>query len=103
MRRKRAAKREKTADPIYNSLLVATVISKIMQQGKRSVAEKIVYGMIDELGKKTGKPGLEVFNDALNNIKPVMEVKSRRVVVRTIKFLLRFVLSVPKLWPCSGS
>lgn len=79
MRRKRAAKREKTADPIYNSLLVATVISKIMQQGKRSVAEKIVYGMIDELGKKTGKPGLEVFNDALNNIKPVMEVKSRRV------------------------
>lgn len=79
MRRKRAAKREKIADPVYNSILVSTVISKIMQQGKRSVAEKIVYGMIDELGKKTAKPGLEVFQQALDNLKPVMEVKSRRV------------------------
>ena len=79
MRRKRAIKRVKIADPIYNNLLVATVISKIMQKGKRSIAETIVYGMIEEIGKKTGKPGLEVFIQTLDNLKPVMKVKSRRI------------------------
>ena len=78
-RRKRAVKREKTPDPIYNSYLVSETISKIMIKGLRSKAEKIIYSMIDLLGEKTQKAGIEVFTDAINNVKPVMEVKSRRV------------------------
>ena len=78
-RRKRAIKREKTPDPVYNSSLVSETISKIMIKGLRSKAERIVYDTIDLLAQKTQKPGIEVFNDAINNIKPVMEVKSRRV------------------------
>jgi small subunit ribosomal protein S7 len=79
MRRKRAARREKIADPIYQSKLVSAAISKIMYQGKRSIAEKIIYGTIESLGQKTGKSGIEVFTEAIQNVKPVMEVKSRRV------------------------
>ena len=78
-RRKRATKREKTADPIYNSYVVSETISKMMIKGLRSKAERIVYSTIDLLGEKSRKPGIEVFNEAINNIKPVMEVKSRRV------------------------
>jgi small subunit ribosomal protein S7 len=78
-RRNRAVKRVKTPDPIYNSYLVSETISKIMLKGLRSKAESIVYGVIDLLGEKTKKSGIEVFTEAVNNIKPVMEVKSRRV------------------------
>lgn len=79
MRRKRAARRVRLADPVYNSTLVTEAIGKLMTQGKRSVAEKIIYKTIEVLGEKTGKAGMEVFTDAIGNIKPVMEVKSRRV------------------------
>ncbi|MDR1997347.1 MAG: 30S ribosomal protein S7 [Candidatus Margulisbacteria bacterium] len=78
-RRNRAVKRERIPDPVYNSYLVAETISKIMLKGLRSKAERIIYAMIDTLSEKTQKPGIEVFNEAINNIKPVMEVKSRRV------------------------
>ncbi|MDR2430772.1 MAG: 30S ribosomal protein S7 [Candidatus Margulisbacteria bacterium] len=78
-RRNRAVKREKTPDPVYNSYLVSETISKIMLKGLRSKAERIIYDMIDMLAAKTQKPGIEVFTEAVNNIKPVMEVKSRRV------------------------
>lgn len=79
MRRKRAARRARIADPVYNSELVTEAIGKIMSQGKRAVAEKIIYKTIEVLGEKTGKAGMDVFSDAIANIKPVMEVKSRRV------------------------
>jgi len=72
-------KRDVLADPIYNSKVVTKLINNIMLDGKKGVAEKIVYGAFDEVAEKTGKPALEVFEGAMNNIMPVLEVKARRV------------------------
>jgi small subunit ribosomal protein S7 len=68
-----------TADPKFNSELVARVISSMMKRGKKTTAEHIVYGAIDELAAKTGKDPLEVLDQAIGNMKPKVEVKSRRV------------------------
>ena len=73
------AKREVLADPIYNSVVVTKLINNIMLDGKKGVAQKIVYDAIDIIREKTGKDPLEVFNDAMDNIMPVLEVKARRV------------------------
>lgn len=78
-RRNRAKKREVIPDPIHGSTLVTAMVSRLIVGGKKSIAEKILYGSISTLAEKTGKDGLEVFNQALQNVKPVMEVKSRRV------------------------
>ena len=67
------------ADPIYNSKLVTKLINSIMLDGKKGVAEKIVYGAFDKVAEKTGREALEVFEEALGNIMPVLEVKARRV------------------------
>ncbi len=73
------AKREVLADPIYNSVVVTKLINNIMLDGKKGVAQKIVYDAFDIIREKTGKEPLEVFTDAMNNIMPVLEVKARRV------------------------
>ena len=73
------AKREILADPIYNSVVVTKLINNIMLDGKKGVAQKIVYDAFDIIREKTGKEPLEVFTDAMNNIMPVLEVKARRV------------------------
>ncbi len=79
-RRKRNTKREVAADPIYNDVSVAKFINKIMYQGKRSVAEGIFYGALDELKVKiTAEEPIAVFKKALENCKPSLEVRSRRV------------------------
>lgn len=78
-RRRRAEKREIVPDVRYNSMLVATTIRMMLQRGKKSVAESIVYGALDIIGEKTGQPPLEVFTTAVENAKPRLEVKSRRV------------------------
>ena len=78
-RRKKALKREKSPDPRFGSTLVTQFISGIMKRGKKSVAEIIFYDAIDSIEKKTGQNGLEVFQKAMNNVKPMLEVKSRRV------------------------
>ena len=78
-RRRRASKRRLTADPKFNSELVARVISSMMKRGKKTTAEHIVYGALDEMGTKTGKDPLEVLDQAIGNMKPKVEVKSRRV------------------------
>ncbi len=78
-RRRRAEKRIVTPDPKFNSELVARVINYIMSNGKKSVAERIVYGAIDEIKEKTGQDPMEVLVKAVDNIKPRVEVKSRRV------------------------
>ncbi|UCE67163.1 MAG: 30S ribosomal protein S7 [Candidatus Zixiibacteriota bacterium] len=78
-RRKRALKREKTPDPRFGSTLVTQFVSGIMKRGKKSVAEGIFYDAIDSIEKKTSQNGLEVFQKAMNNVKPMLEVKSRRV------------------------
>ncbi len=67
------------ADPVYNSRLVSQVINRVMTRGKRSTAEKIVYGALDKVGERTGKPPLEVLEQAIKTVTPVLETRSRRV------------------------
>lgn len=78
-RKGHVAKREVLPDPLYKSTLVTKLINSIMLDGKKGVAEKIVYGAFEKVGEKTGREPLEVFEEALNNIMPVLEVKARRV------------------------
>ncbi len=78
-RKKRAVKREIKPDTKYNSILVTKLINKIMFDGKKSIAEKIVYQVFDFIQKKVNKDPLDVFKTALNNVKPEIEVKSRRI------------------------
>ena len=78
-RRSRAEKREVTPDPVHGSPVVTKFISGLMLDGKRSVAERIFYQALDVVEDKSGQPGLTVFQQALNNAKPALEVKSRRV------------------------
>ena len=73
------AKREVLPDPIYKSTVVTRLINNIMLDGKKGVAQKIVYDAFDIVREKTGKDPLEVFEEAMNNIMPVLEVKARRV------------------------
>ena len=72
-------KREVLADPIYNSKLVTKLINQIMLDGKKGVAQKIVYGAFATVEEKSGKPAVEAFEEAMNNIMPVLEVKARRI------------------------
>ncbi|TVR56881.1 MAG: 30S ribosomal protein S7 [Gemmatimonadales bacterium] len=78
-RRSRAERREPAGDPKYDSPVVAKFINNMMLGGKKSTAETIVYGALDTIEEKTGQPGLQVFNQAVQNAKPALEVKSRRV------------------------
>ena len=78
-RRREVAKREILPDPKYNNKLVAKFINSLLKRGKKSVAESILYGAFDILEKKTKEPPVELFEKAVGNVKPVIEVKSRRV------------------------
>ncbi len=79
MRRRRAPVREILPDPVYNSKLVSKFINGLMLDGKKNVAAKIFYGALEQIEKKSGEKGIDVFNKAVENVKPVMEVKSRRI------------------------
>ena len=78
-RRREIPKREILPDPKYSNIEVAKFINVLMTSGKKSVAERIVYGAFEQIGKRGGKDPLEVFNQALQNSRPMVEVKSRRV------------------------
>ena len=78
-RRGNIAKRDVLADPVYNSKLVTKLINSIMLDGKKGVAQKIVYDAFDIVAAKTGNEPLEVFEKAMENIMPLLEVKARRV------------------------
>ena len=78
-RRGNVPKREVLPDPLYNSQLVTRLINKVMYDGKRGVSQRVCYGAFEIVADKTGKPALEVFQAALDNIMPVVETKSRRV------------------------
>ncbi|MFA5665034.1 30S ribosomal protein S7 [Castellaniella sp.] len=78
-RRREVPKREILPDPKYGSVELAKFMNVVMLSGKKAVAERIVYGALAQIENKTGKESIEVFNAAINNIKPVVEVKSRRV------------------------
>ena len=73
------AKRDVLPDPIYNNKVVTKLINNIMLDGKKGVAQKIVYGAFDRIAEETGKDALEVFTEAMNNIMPALEVKARRI------------------------
>lgn len=78
-RRRRPEKRKIEPDPKYNSVLCTKFINSLMQRGKRSIAQHILYSAIDEVAKKTSKDGFEVFEKAIANVKPILEVSSKRV------------------------
>ena len=78
-RRGNVPKREILPDPVYNSVLVTKLINSIMLDGKKGVAQKVVYDAFDIIKNKTGKDPLEAFTEAMNNIMPSLEVKARRV------------------------
>lgn len=78
-RKHKAEIREVLPDPRYNDLTVTKFINGLMLQGKKSAAEKIFYGALNIAASKVGEDGLKVFKKALNNVKPVVEVKSRRI------------------------
>ena len=78
-RRGNVPKREVLPDPMYNSVLVTKLVNSIMLDGKKGVAQKIVYGAFEIVEEKTGKNGLEAFTQAMENIMPTVEVKTRRV------------------------
>lgn len=78
-RRRRAEKREKMPDFKYGSTLVTRFMNSVMKQGKKRIAEKIVYGAFDKIKEVTGTDGIVVFKKAIDNVKPQLEVKSRRI------------------------
>ena len=78
-RRKAAVKRVVLADPIYNSVVVTKIINQVMLDGKRGLAEKIVYSAMEMAGEKLGQEPMTALNNAMENIKPVLETKARRV------------------------
>ena len=78
-RRGNVPKREILPDPVYNSVLVSKLINSVMLDGKKGVAQKVVYDAFAIIEEKTGKNGLEAFTEAMNNIMPALEVKARRV------------------------
>ncbi len=79
MRRRRAPQRPVLPDPVHGSKVLTKFINAIMLDGKKSIAQKIMYGALERIESKTGEKGIEVFNKAMENVRPVMEVKSRRV------------------------
>ena len=78
-RKGHVAKRDVLPDPVYGSKLVTKLINHIMIDGKRGVSQKIIYGAFETVAEKSGRDALEVFQEALENIMPVLEVKARRV------------------------
>jgi len=78
-RRKKVTKRKLLPDPKYHDVLATEFINGLMRKGKRSLAEQIFYSALSEIEQKTGQSGLEIFQKAIGNVKPILEVKSRRV------------------------
>ena len=78
-RRREVPKREILPDPKFNNVEVAKFVNVLMTRGKKSVAERIIYGALDTIKSKSGKDPIEVFSQAVQNVKPIVEVKSRRV------------------------
>ncbi len=79
MRRRSAERRQVLADPVYEDVLVARFVNSVMDSGKKSVAQRIVYKSFDLIEERSGQPGVEVFRQAVTNVAPLVEVRSRRV------------------------
>jgi small subunit ribosomal protein S7 len=79
MRRRKAPVRPVLPDPVYGSKVLTKFINAVMLAGKKSIAQKVMYAALERIEAKSGEKGIEVFNKAMDNVKPVIEVKSRRV------------------------
>jgi ribosomal protein S7 len=101
-RRREVPKRDILPDPKFGNVEVSKFVNAIMQSGKKSVAERIVYGAFDIITTKSGKDPLEVFSAAMGNVKPMVEVKSAALVVPTTRCRLKCVRLVVLRWPCAG-
>ena len=102
-RRREIPKREITPDPKYRNETVAKFVNVIMKHGKKSTAERIVYGAFDVMTERAKKDPLELFRAALDNVRPMVEVKSRRVGGATYRCRSRFVPTARWRSPCAGS
>lgn len=98
-----APKRPVIIDPVYSSPLVTSLINKILLDGKRSTAERIVYGAMEGLREKTGNDPVITLKRALENVKPSLEVKSRRVGAPPTRCRSRSSPVAPPPWLCAGS
>lgn len=101
-RRRVAAKREILPDPKFGSLVLAKFINMVMVDGKKSVAERILYGALDMAQEKRGAEPMELLETALENVRPLVEVKGRRVGGATYQVQLKFVLRAVTRWQCVG-
>ena len=102
-RRHSAVKRPAMPDPKFGDPVVSKFMSCLMYDGKRSAAEKIVYGAFDKIEERSGSEPIKVFQSALENVRPNIEVRAPAVlVVRLIRFRLRFALRAPRPWPSAG-
>ncbi|NNE35290.1 MAG: 30S ribosomal protein S7 [Rhodothermales bacterium] len=79
MRRKSADKRQVTPDPVYSDVLVSRFVNSVMDSGKKSTAQRLIYRAFDVIEERSGEPGIEVFRQAVTNVAPLVEVRSRRV------------------------
>ncbi len=107
MRRKRAERRLVTPDPVYNDELVSRFVNAVMESGKKNVAQGLVYQALDVIEERTEEPGIEVFKKAVNNVAPLVEVRSRRVggatyqvpievrADRRLTLAFRWIISMP--------
>jgi small subunit ribosomal protein S7 len=102
-RRAEIQAREAPADSVYGSVLVTQVINKIMLDGKKSIAEQIVYEALDTVGTKTGRPAVEVLEQAVKTLTPVLEVRSRRVGGANYQVPIEVPQGVPARSPSAGS
>ena len=103
-RRHRAEKREVHPDPKFGDKTVSKFMNYVMLDGKKPAAEKIVYGAFDRIESKLRRPPVDLFKEAIDNVTPAIEVRSRRVgVVQHTRFRLRFVLTVNLRLQCVGS
>ena len=101
-RRRVAAKREILPDPKFGSERLAKFMNHLMVSGKKSIAERIVYGALDRVAERNNEAPLDVFDKALEAIQPMVEVKSRRVGARLIRSRSKFARRVARRLPCAG-
>ena len=97
-----APRRPLVIDPVYNSTLVTQLVNKILHRGKRSVAEHIVYGALEGAREKTGTDPVVTLKRALDNVKPTLEVKSRRVGGATYQVPVEVKAGAARRWRCAG-
>ena len=97
-----APRRPLVADPVYNSPLVTQLVNKVLQDGKRSIAQSIVYGALEGCREKSGTDPVVTLKRALDNVKPALEVKSRRVGGATYQVPVEVSAARRPRWPCAG-